>query len=282
MKICPFCQKTYEDAETRFCQDDGQPLIEKTSLAAQHQPPLMDSKVAESSAAPFSASLAMAFFAHRFLPIMTDYSTSTITSPRYRGGTNVLCQPNVQVYTDNFADNLLAIAFWYLRENNCIRFAPGASQGFIDTYTPLVIEFNRSSQAQIPGLEFDLMEIIKHSAPGVTVGAVVMQFLQEKSSRRGEKVFERLAQWFVSLGYGQPDTTKKPFIRFYNRANVDFEFVPDCWRIASCEPAAQVIHRNWMKFLAEQPEVLRLLSDEVSRVVFSCTKHTRSSGLDNF
>ena len=267
-----------------FCPDDGQPLTEKANHAAQYQPqqPSMVSKVAESSAAPFSASLAMAFFAHRFLQIMTNYSTSTISSSSYRGGTNVLCQPNLQVYSDDLADNLLMIAFWYLHENNCIRFAPGASQGFINTYTPLAVEFNRSSQAQIPGLEFDLMEIIKHTAPGVTVEAVVMQFLQKTSRRRGEQVFERLMQWFVSLGYGQPDTTPKPFFRLYNHANIDFEFVPDCRRIAGCEPAAQIIHRKWMKFQAEQPEVLRFLSADVGRAISKCTNRPGNSAFDNF
>jgi hypothetical protein len=283
MGICPLCRKTFENAETKFCLDDGQPLIENADLAGQHQPqPGVASKAAGSSAAPFSASLAMAFFANRFLRIMTGYSTSTIISTTYRGGTNVLCQPNVQVYSGDLADSALTIAFWYLHENNCIRFAPGASQGFINTYTPLAIEFNRSSQLQIPGLEFDLMEIIKHSAPGVTVDAVVMRFLQKHSFRRGEKVFERLTQWFISLGYGQPDTTPKPFFRLYNAANIDFEFVPDCRRIAGCEPAAQVIYRNWMKFKAEQPEVLRFLSDDVSRATSRRTHSSGSSALDNF
>jgi hypothetical protein len=268
MRICPLCQQKYDNAEIRFCGADGQPLIEQENLAAQSQPQLA---VAEQVAAPFSASLAMAFFAHHFVEQPGSHNSvdGTYTSS---GSTNVPCQPNVKVNSIKLAYNLLAIAFWHLRENNLIRFTPGAKQGFIFKYTPLIIEFSRLNQTKIPGLEFDLMEIIKQSVPGVTIFAVVQQLLGQLAYYPHEKVFQRLTQWMIQLGYGQPDVSPKPFFSIRNAASMDFEFTPDCQRIEGSQQAAQIIHGSWMKFQAEQSDVFRLLYDEVERAVRGNTK----------
>lgn len=273
MRICPLCQQKYGNAEIRFCGADGQPLIEQENLAAQSQPQqaAVSGATAEQVAAPFSASLAMAFFAHHFVEQPGSHASvnGTYTSS---GSTNVPCQPNVKVNSIKLAYNLLAIAFWQLRENKLIRFTPGAKQGFIFTYMPLIIEFNHSNQTKIPGLEFDLMEIIKQSAPGVTIFAVAQQLLGQRADYPHEKVFQRLTQWMIQLGYGQPDVSPKPFFSIRNAANMDFEFTPDCQRIKGSQQAAQIIHGSWMKFQAEQSDVFRLLYDEVERAVRGNTR----------
>ncbi len=281
MRICPLCQQKYDNAEIRFCGADGRPLIEQENLAAQSQPQqaAVSGATAEQVAAPFSASLAMAFFAHYFVGQPGWYGGVNGYTPS--GSTTVPCQTNVKVNSINLAYNLLAIAFWHLRENNLIRFTPGAKQGFIFKYTPLIIEFNRLNQTKIPGLEFDLMEIIKQSAPGVTIFAVVQQLLGQLAYYPHEKVFQRLTQWMIQLGYGQPDVSPKPFFSIRNAASMDFEFTPDCQRIEGSEQAAQIIHGSWMKFQAEQSDVFRLLYDEVERAVRGNTKlKTKHSDFD--
>ncbi len=274
MRICPLCRQKYEHAEIRFCASDGQPLVEQESLAAQSQPQqaVVSGAAAQQVAAPFSASLAMAFFAHYFVERPGSH-VSVDGAYTSSGSTNVPCQTNVRVNSIKLAYNLLAIAFWHLRENNLIRFTPGATQkNLFSTFTPLIIEFNRLNQTKIPGLEFDLIEIIKQSPPGVTTYAVVQQLLGKLADHPHEKVFQRLTQWMIQLGYGQPDVSPKPFFRIRNAASMDFEFTPDCQRIASSQQAAQVIHGNWMKFQAEPSDVFRLLYDDVERAVRGNTR----------
>ncbi len=255
MRICPHCKRKYQSAEIRFCAEDGQPLTEQPNLVSQSEP---QPSIAERPATPFSASLMMAFFAHYFVEKPGSHISvdGAFTSS---GSTNVPCQPNVVVNSIKLAYNLLAISFWNLRENNLIRFAPGAEQGLIFKHTPLLIEFNRANQTKIPGLEFDLMEIIKQSAPGVTVATIVQRLSGELAYYPHKRVFERLTQWMIHLGYGQPDVSKKSFFRISNAANMNFEFIPDCQRIAGSQQAAQIIHGDWTRFQAEEPDVYNLL-----------------------
>lgn len=268
MRVCPLCRQKYENGEIRFCVSDGQPLIELEMSTAQSQP---QPSVAEQITAPFSASLAMAFFANHFVEQSTGWHVSVDGAYTSSGSTKVPCQPNVKVNTIKLAYNLMAIAFWHLRENNLIRLTPGVTKKtFLRTYTPLIIELNRSNQTNIPGLEFDLLEIIKQSAPGVTIWTVVQQFLGKLDYYPHGIVFQRLTQWMIHLGYGQTDVSPKPFFR--NSANMDFDFTPDCQRIAGSQQAAQIIHGSWMKFQAEQPEVFRLLYDGVEGGVRGNTK----------
>ena len=271
MKICSLCQQEYENPEIRFCGSDGQTLVEQANPGMQSK---QQSAAAGRIAAPFSASLAMSFFAHDFGEKTNWYLANGGDPPS--GSTNVLCQPNVKVNTIKLAYNLLAIAFWNLRENNLIRFTPGAKQGFIFKSTLVIIELNRANQTTIPGLEFDLLEIIKQSAPGVTVQKVVQQFLGEHSYYPHERVFQRLTQWMIHLGYGQPDTSKKSFFKILNGANMDFELIPDCQRIAGSQQAAQIIHSKWLKFQNEQSEVFNLLYKAVERAVEANTSYLGS------
>ena len=269
MKICPLCQQKYENPEIRFCGSDRQTLVEQANLGTQSK---QQSAAAERIAAPFSASLAMAFFAHNFVQQPPNWYVS-VNGFTPSGSTNVPCQPNVKVNSIMLAYNLLAIAFWNLRENNLIRFTPGAKQGLIFKSTPVMIEFNLTNQTTIPGLEFDLLEIIKQSAPGVTVYKVVQQFLGELAEwYPHEKVFQRLTQWMIHLGYGQPDSSKKPFFNILKRANMNFEFIPDCQRIADSQHAAQIIHGSWIKFQNEQPEIFRVLYEAVEGAVRDNTR----------
>ena len=248
MRICPVCRRKYGSAEIRFCTEDGQALVEQANLIAQSQSP----PAAEQAAAPFSPSLALALFAHRFIENV----------PFEKYGIESFCQPNVKVRAWQFVTELPMIAFWHLLENNCVRFTPVMKQGFFRSSPTLVIEANPAGQVSVPGLEYDFWEIIKCSPPGVTVESVFWQFLGGRNVEPEKDLAKRLIEWMIHLGYGQPDNSPKPFFRMGNIPLFE-KFAPDCRRIAACEQAAQNIHRRWMKFRAEQPDIFYYLFDDV-------------------
>ncbi|HEX8737992.1 MAG TPA: hypothetical protein VF721_21850 [Pyrinomonadaceae bacterium] len=256
MKICPICRREDEDANTRFCAVDGQPLVEQADAVSPPQ------YFAPPTGAPFSASLALAFFAHHFIE-------------KVEAGTASFCQPNVQVKSWQLVTELPIIAFWYLYENNCIRFTPAMKQGFLRNSPTLIIEANPASQPSFPGLEHDFWEIIKNTAPGLTVEMVFKLFLGGHSSKPEENLIKRLIAWMIQLGYGQPDTTPKPFFRMGGVPLFE-DFVPDCRRIAAQEPAAQIIHRRWMKFRAAQPDIFYYLFDDVVDAAIDRLGNSRS------
>ena len=118
MRICPLCKRKYESAETRFCPDDGQMLVADA---------LPGKLFAASADAPFSGSLAMGLFAHRFL----DATATGYTPP---------CQPSeVKVNDVRLYEHLPVIALWYLRENDRIRLTPVMKAGdfFVDFFSVL-------------------------------------------------------------------------------------------------------------------------------------------------
>lgn len=246
MKICPLCQKQYEGEQTGFCEVDGQPLVESANEIAPPPP-----SAAQPVGAPFSASLAMTFFAHRFIENV----------PR-EAGTWPLCQPNVGVSSWQLVTELPVIAFWYLHENNFIRFAPAFKQGLYKNNVTIIIEADPSSRANFPGLEYDFWEIIKRS-PRVTVQAVFRQFLGGRDPHPEDNLIKRLIQWMIQLAYGQPDTSPKPFIRLRDDIQPFETFMPHCRRMAIHEQAAQNIHHHWMKFRVEQPDIYYCLFDDV-------------------
>lgn len=245
MKICPICRRQYENANTDFCAVDGQPLVEQADAVAPSQ-------TAQTAGAPFSASLALALFAHRFIEIV----------PPEKYGIASFCQPGVQVNAWQLVTELPVIAFWCLYENNCIRFTPAVKTGFLRNSPTLIIEANPASQPNFPALEYDFWEIIKRSPPGVTVETVFKQFLGGHAVEPEKKLAKRLIAWMIQLGYGQPDNTPRPFFRMGNIPLFE-TFAPDCRRIAAQEQAAQIIHRRWMKFRAAQPDVFYYLFDDV-------------------
>ena len=116
---------------------------------------------------------------------------------------------------------------------------------------------------RFPGLEHDFWEIIKRSPLGITVETVFTQFLGGHHFEPEDNLVKRLIQWMIQLGYGQPDTSPKPFFRMSSNIQMFEKFAPDCRRIAVQEQAAQIIHRRWMKFRAEEPEVFYYLFDDV-------------------
>lgn len=255
MKVCPNCRQEYEDTTIRFCTLDGQPLVERANSAPLLQPPLNSVGNAAPVGSSFSASLATALFAPHFFK-STSYS--------HTGMTKVPCQENVRVSALDLADNLLMISFWYLSENDLIRLTPASRQMSGAPQATLVVESNPANHPRLPGLEFDLLTIIRAAAPGATVEEVVKQFLPYGFLPH-ETMIDRLTQWFIQLGYGQPDGARKPFFRLSN--DVHFGFIPDCQRIATLKPAAQNIHRQWTKFQVEQPAQFRLLYDSVIAAV---------------
>jgi len=248
MRICPLCKRKYQSVEIGFCAEDGQPLIEKANQIAQSQQP----DIAGQTAIPFSASLAMTFFAHRFIENV----------PPENYGVLSFCQPNVKVTAWQLVTELPMIAFWYLRENNCLRFTPTVKTGFFKNSPTLVIEANPAGQVSFPGLEYDFWEIIKRS-PGITVETVFTQFLGGRNFEPEDNLVKRLIDWMIQLGYGQPDTSPKPFFRMSSSVQMFEKFAPDCRRIAAHEQAAQIIHQRWMKFRAEEPDVFYYLFDDV-------------------
>lgn len=258
MKICPICRREYESANAGFCPVDGQPLVEQAYAAAPPQ------YAAQPLGAPFSASLALAFFAPRFIEVM---------SPE-KGGTASFCEPGVNVKSWQLVTELPIIAFWYLYDNNCIRFTLATKQGFLENSPTLVIEANPAAQASFPGLEHDFWELIKTTAPPVTVETVFKLFLGGHNSAPEKNLIERLIAWMIQLGYGQPDTTPKPFFRMGSIPLFE-DFVPDCRRIAAQEQAAQIIHGRWMKFRAEQPDIFYYLFDDVVDAALDCIGNSR-------
>jgi hypothetical protein len=196
--------------------------------------------------------LALAFFAHRFIEVM----------PPEKGGTASFCQQGVQLNSWQLVTELPIIAFWYLYENNCIRFTPVMKAGFLRNSPTLVIEANPAAQVSFPGLEHDFWELIRTTAPGLTVEQVFYLFLGTCRFAPENNLVARLIQWMIQLGYGQPDTTPKPFFRMGSIPLFE-DFVPDCRRIAAQEQAAQIIHGRWMKFRAAQPDIFYYLFDDV-------------------
>lgn len=238
MKICPLCNREYENTDIGFCADDGKALIDQT--------------VATPPAMAFSPSLAMTLFSHRFIENL----------PPGGYGIQSFCQPEINVKSWQFLTEVPMIAFWYLRENNCIRFTQTYRQGFIRNSPTLVIEASPAGQVTVPGLEYDFWEIIKHSKSAMTVETVFTRFLGGHRMDPEKKVYERLIAWMIQFGYGQPDNSPKPFIRFGDIPPFE-KFAPDCSRIVSQEPAAQVVHQRWMKFKAEERELFYYLFDDV-------------------
>lgn len=245
MRICPLCRRKYNSAEIRFCTEDGQTLVEQANQIAQ--PPAG----AEQAAAPFSASLALALFSHRFIENV----------PPDTHGIASFCQPGVKVCGWQFVTELPMIAFWYLLENNFIRFTPTMKTGFLRNSPTLVIEPNPAAQMNFPGLEYDFWEIMKRS-PGITVETVFTRFLGGQSFEPEQTLTKRLTAWMIQLGYGQPDDSPKPFFRMGSIPLFE-TFTPDCRRIAAQEPATREIHNRWMKFRAEKPDIFYYLYDDV-------------------
>lgn len=243
MKICPICRRVFEGANIDFCTVDGQPLVEQPDAVAA--PP----SAAQPANAPFSASLALAFFAHRFIE-------------NVESGTASFCQPDVKLQSWQLVTELPIIAFWHLYENNCIRFTPAIKQGFLRNSPTLHIEANPAIQPSFPGLEYDFWEIIKRSPPGITVETVFKQFLGGREKEPERNLIDRLIAWMIQLGYGQPDNSPKPFFRMGDIPLFE-KFAPDCRRIMAQEQAAQIIHGRWMKFRAEQPDIFYYLFDDV-------------------
>lgn len=219
--------------------------------------------------APFSASLAMAFFANHFVENLSDGT-----------GLHPPCQTNVRVNMTRLYYELPLIAFWFLRENNFIRFAPSARSGLLSgDYTVLVIEVNSAAQGNFPGLEYDFWEIIKRAGSGVTIETVFNRFLGGRTRSPENKLNSRLIEWMIQLGYGQADNTK-PFFRFSDDGDRRiFEFFPDCRRIMMRQTAAQKIQKGWMSFCAEQPEIYYYLFEDIIRAALDIhiqSKHSHS------
>lgn len=125
---------------------------------------------------------------------------------------------------------------------------------------------NLTQPASMAGLEFDLWEIIKICAPGTPAHAVFRQFLGKATYYPEENLRGRMCEWLVQFGFGQADTTPKPFIQFGDSGERRLlEFFPECQRIIAQQPAAQVIHDSWIKFLTEEPDLYHALFQDVVR-----------------
>lgn len=230
----------------KFCGRDGRPLVEVADQAAQSQAP------------PISGSLAMTLFTAHFIePVASG------------NGPMPPCRPDLRVNIVQLYYELPIISLWYLRENNFIRFVQTTSP---HRHSPLGIEAIHANQASVPGLEFDYWEIIKLCAPGTPIHAVVRQFFGEATFYPEEKLQLRIKEWLIRLGYGQADTKPKPFFQFqrksFDRSRYDgdkqlFEFIPECQRIMAQQQTAQMIHRGWTKFIAEEPAIYQFLFQDV-------------------
>lgn len=251
MRYCPICHQSYEDSMAKFCPSDGQPLVQ-SNAAEQHSPPTVN--VAKENPAPFSASLAVMFFANFFM--------KPVSSTFLGGGrlTSVITQPDVKVYGTHLGNELVAVSLWFLQHNNLIRLTIGgrAKNSFRSS---VVVEVNRASQQRIPGLEFDLLEIARHSPPSVTVHALATALLGKRTFFPVERIYDRMTQWAVQFGYGQHAVIKKPF--FSSGATEEFKFAPDHNRIAHIQPLAQSIQQSWMQYKSQQSELVKSTYAEI-------------------
>lgn len=267
MKICPHCKRTYENAETRFCPEDGQALAEPTNFAAQSQPQTKAAELrADPNAAPLSASFAVMFFPLAFMP---PYQTG-----RWGYYTNVNQATGAKVDAFDFGEKLITLSLWFLQRNDLMRFALGAPRKkFFSSYTPLIVEINHANPQKIPGLEFDLLETARRSAPGLSVDDLAAAYLTKyKRYFPLEPVYQRMTQWAIHQGYGQPAAPKKkPFFRLGSEEDRDFEFAPDYRRIARVEPSAQAIQRDWIQFQNEQRQLADKIREEVKRAIHRLT-----------
>lgn len=246
MKICTRCQTKIEDSNARFCGRDGGALIEASEPTPQSQTP------SGTAGQPFSASLAMALFTADFIQrVALDKG---LTPP---------CQPDVRVSTVQLYYELPMISLWYLREQNFIRFVQTTSG---HRHPPLGIEAIHANHPSVPGLEFDYWEIIKLSAPGTPVQAVVRQLFGKGNFYPEKTLNERMKVWLIQLGYGQADSKPKPFFQFGDDGDRRiFPFVPDCQRIMAHQQTAQMILRRWVKFIMEEPAIYQCLFQDVVR-----------------
>ena len=250
MKICTHCQTVSEDPGARFCGRDGRPLVEVPATASQSQAP------------PFSGSLAMALFPSYFIDKTVEPNK----------GRNPLCQPGVEINIVQLYYELPIISLWYLREHNFIRLVQSTSP---DRHSAVGIEAVQANHTSVPGLEFDFWEIIKASAPGTPIQAVVRPLFGPGDYYPEVALRERITDWLIQLGYGQPENNPKPRTGFFRtgvyslvRNDGDrrlFEFYPDCQRIMTQQQTAQMILERWLRFRTEEPALYQWLFQGVVR-----------------
>lgn len=264
MKICPHCKRKYDNAETKFCVEDGRSLVEQANFIAQSQPsPNIAGELrAKSPAAPLSASLAVMFFPLAFMP---PKQRSNWNEDVY---TKTIQPAGALVDAETFGAKLITLSLWFLQRNNLMRFALGAPRkSFFSSHTPLIVEVNHANPLHFPGLEFDLLGTARHSAPGISVDELAAAHLTKY--RRDfplAPIYLRMTQWAIQLGYGQPAVLKRPFFTV-GSADEDFEFAPDYQRISCVEPQAQAIQRDWIQFQNEQPQLALKIYQEVFHAI---------------
>ncbi|HXG82454.1 MAG TPA: zinc ribbon domain-containing protein [Pyrinomonadaceae bacterium] len=253
---CPNCRQSVS-ANQKFCSSCGQTLANVS--AAQNQQTVNQqtagyqssqqssaSAAVESSAPP---SLLLLFYAHNFVPAAGMLGAATV----------VPCQ-NVKVSSSDLVYQMMAAAFWHLRERKLISIETGKKQGWIFKSTPVIVRLLQHTQTT--GLEHDFLEATRARQTEATVEQIIVDYLREDTPNPAGKILDRITQWAIHLGYGQHEQRQG----FFKKSELNF--APDCARIGALNDKAQAFQAVWQQFQTQEAalytEILKDCKDAVS------------------
>lgn len=241
---CPHCGQTLSENQ-KFCPSCGQ--ASATVSSAPNQQTSQQPPTASVDAPP---SLLMLFYAHNFISAAGILGAATV----------VPCQ-NVKVNSSELVNQMMAAAFWHLRERQLISIETGKKRGWIFKSTPVNVRLLQ--HAQINGLEHDFLETIRARQIEMTVEQIIVDYLREDTPQPSKKILDRMTRWAIHLGFGQSEQRQG----FFKPSELNF--APDCQRINSLNGAAQTFQAGWRQFQTREAalfaEILKDCKDAVSR-----------------
>jgi hypothetical protein len=243
--------------------------IKNQTAAPQNQPPPVENFVPQARQIPqheipktvqptavaapaVSPSLLILFYAHQF-----------VRAAGILGGTPVPCQ-DVQVKTADLVHELVAAAFWHLRERKLINLAIGKPQGLIFKTTPVNAQFSQPGELN-GGLEHDFFEILRARQTVFTVKDVIITHLRIDSKNPANDLFERAQQWAVHQGFARA-VQKKGLV--FTKTEIEY----DCAKIGALINEAQAIQPGWQQFKAQEAALYAALVKECQGAISARTE----------
>lgn len=271
MKICPKCRRQFADDTVKFCGNDGglletfqspppvaQAVHNQTAQQVVNQSP---QPIRSAHAASFSPSLLIYFFADQF-----------IEQAGFLGGTEAPCR-EVKVNTNDLTDEMMAAAFWFLREGNFISMRLGEKTGLIFKSSPVEVQVLQNAQIE-SGLERDFYEILRAWQTASTIKNVVVAHLRVDTQNPRSEILTRIKQWAVHTGCGQ--FVKKKGMIFSKTV-----FEADCGRISNYGAEAQNLNNKWQNFKTQEPELYEAMIKECGSAVSARTERDRDNDYDS-